>query len=207
MVDGATLWKTPMQGEKGQGKGKERRGSGAAADHMGIQKHGHLPKLNERHRGKHAPSFMSLGLQHKERQDTCAPRGILKGTTHYTDFLKCTCTRSSICGQILEEDAYVESYNNKVHILQDEVKSIPSPHGIFTTSTRCTVLESWIFNSSPYSPSLICKPNTMFCNLSLQILSKTLSPWQQTMSNNPVKMHALHTSFHVSFFRLTMYQK
>lgn len=71
-----------MQGEKGQGNGKERRGSGTAADHMGIQKHGHPPKLNERHRGKHAPSFMSLGLQHKERQDTCAPRGILKGTTH-----------------------------------------------------------------------------------------------------------------------------
>lgn len=38
-----------------------------AADHMGILKHGSLPKLDERHSGKHTPPFMSLGLQHKER--------------------------------------------------------------------------------------------------------------------------------------------
>lgn len=44
---------------------------GTAAGHMGILKCGPLPKLDERHNGKHASPFMSLGLQREERQDTC----------------------------------------------------------------------------------------------------------------------------------------
>ena len=60
-----------LQHEKKRGRGGGRKVEvlGTAADHMGILKHGPLPKLDERRSRKHAPPFMSLGLQHEERQD------------------------------------------------------------------------------------------------------------------------------------------
>lgn len=126
---------------------------------MGIQNHGHLPKLNERHSRKHAPPFMSSGLQQEERQDTCAPCGIIKYTTHLCSLFEehmqqymQTNTRRSFVGHAVLHK----------HSLQDEVRSIPSLQGIFT-STKGTVpgshtaLIHQILESSATLPRFILK--------------------------------------------------
>lgn len=70
------------QKKRGRGGGGKVEVLGTAADHMGILKYGPPPKLDERRSGKNTPPFMSLGLQHEERQDTCAPCETVKGKTH-----------------------------------------------------------------------------------------------------------------------------
>lgn len=76
------LWEIPTTKKRGRGGGENVEVLVTAADHMGILKCGPLPKLDERHSRKHASPFMSLGLQHEERQDTRAPSETAKGKTH-----------------------------------------------------------------------------------------------------------------------------